>query len=418
MDGDSAGYETAPVSLPTILCDGDSVSGREKQSLLDLNEAASKRDQPPARRRSFGGHGRRRSLDVVTEEPVRPLPTEGGLTTARTDVTSTPIGPEEIAQLVRRPWTTSAERHVLWSALQEISLTSATISSRAVEGALLDLPDRYEPCPRRDEDGGDLSALLGTGEYAVVYSIRKQGEKKAVKKIESVFDALGTAKRTLRELRVLRMLRGHDNILNVDDVYFANSAASFRDVYLVSSAFATDLHTVLRESDENGLDENVLLFVVYQFLRGLKYVHSAQVIHRDLKPRNLLLTRDWDLVICDFGLARYVGMEDLFPLDRVQEDHRPEWQNDAVVDPAEDADDACTGGGGRRSGSMMLAPDPAEDADLTGYVGRGSLLDVLRSHTFVSEVFTAASCRAPSFAKNVMQDTDAGKVCHRLRIQS
>jgi serine/threonine protein kinase len=41
-----------------------------------------------------------------------------------------------------------------------------------------------------------------------------------------------------------------------------------------------------------------------QVLRGLKYVHSANVLHRDLKPSNLLVNANCDLKICDFGLAR------------------------------------------------------------------------------------------------------------------
>ena len=43
---------------------------------------------------------------------------------------------------------------------------------------------------------------------------------------------------------------------------------------------------------------------MYQILRGLKYVHSAGIYHRDLKPRNLLVNSNCDLKICDFGLAR------------------------------------------------------------------------------------------------------------------
>jgi mitogen-activated protein kinase 3 len=48
----------------------------------------------------------------------------------------------------------------------------------------------------------------------------------------------------------------------------------------------------------------VLQYFLYQLLRGLKYIHSANVIHRDLKPSNLLLNANCDLKICDFGLAR------------------------------------------------------------------------------------------------------------------
>jgi serine/threonine protein kinase len=43
---------------------------------------------------------------------------------------------------------------------------------------------------------------------------------------------------------------------------------------------------------------------LYQILRGLKYIHSANILHRDLKPRNLLVNSNCDLKICDFGLAR------------------------------------------------------------------------------------------------------------------
>lgn len=46
-----------------------------------------------------------------------------------------------------------------------------------------------------------------------------------------------------------------------------------------------------------------------QLLRGLKYIHSANVLHRDLKPSNLVLNANCDLAICDFGLARGVEQE-------------------------------------------------------------------------------------------------------------
>ena len=47
-----------------------------------------------------------------------------------------------------------------------------------------------------------------------------------------------------------------------------------------------------------------MCLAVSQLLRGLKYIHSANVLHRDLKPSNLLLNANCDLKICDFGLAR------------------------------------------------------------------------------------------------------------------
>jgi len=52
------------------------------------------------------------------------------------------------------------------------------------------------------------------------------------------------------------------------------------------------------------LNDDHCQFFLYQTLRGVKYVHSAGVIHRDIKPRNLLVNVNCDLKICDFGLAR------------------------------------------------------------------------------------------------------------------
>ena len=49
---------------------------------------------------------------------------------------------------------------------------------------------------------------------------------------------------------------------------------------------------------------NKCLHNTLQVLRGLKYIHTANVLHRDLKPSNLLLNASCDLKICDFGLAR------------------------------------------------------------------------------------------------------------------
>jgi mitogen-activated protein kinase 1/3 len=67
----------------------------------------------------------------------------------------------------------------------------------------------------------------------------------------------------------------------------------------------TDLHRIIYSRQPLTLDH--VQYFVYQILRGLKYIHSANVIHRDLKPSNLLVNANCDLKICDFGLAR--GLE-------------------------------------------------------------------------------------------------------------
>lgn len=54
-----------------------------------------------------------------------------------------------------------------------------------------------------------------------------------------------------------------------------------------------------------------------QLLRGLKYLHSANILHRDLKPGNLLINANCDLKICDFGLARTSRGNDQFMTEYV-----------------------------------------------------------------------------------------------------
>eukprot|EP00731_Ephydatia_muelleri_P035377 Em0118g6a len=65
----------------------------------------------------------------------------------------------------------------------------------------------------------------------------------------------------------------------------------------------TDLYKVLQTQH---LSNDHISYFLYQILRGLKYIHSANVLHRDLKPSNLLLNTTCDLKICDFGQARVV----------------------------------------------------------------------------------------------------------------
>ena len=63
-----------------------------------------------------------------------------------------------------------------------------------------------------------------------------------------------------------------------------------------------DLHAIVRSGQP--LSDAHFQSFLYQTLCGLKYIHSANVLHRDLKPGNLLVNADCELKICDFGLAR------------------------------------------------------------------------------------------------------------------
>lgn len=126
-------------------------------------------------------------------------------------------------------------------------------------------------------------------------------ERVRVKKVERLFEHMTTTKRTLRELRILRHLQ-HENLMQVKKIFFNGKKSEFQEIYVVSDLMETDLATTLKSLQ--ALSDDHCQFFLYQVLRGMKYVHSAQVIHRDLKPRSLLVNSSCDLKICDFGLAR------------------------------------------------------------------------------------------------------------------
>ncbi|PFH51897.1 hypothetical protein AMATHDRAFT_74594 [Amanita thiersii Skay4041] len=138
---------------------------------------------------------------------------------------------------------------------------------------------------------------MGAGAYGVVISAADEisGETVAIKLITRVFDKLQLAKRALREITLLRHFAGHENITGLIDVDAISH--DFNEI--------ADLHQIIK-SGQTLTNEHVQYFL-YQILRGMKYVHSAAVIHRDLKPGNLLVNSDCELKICDFGLSRGFG---------------------------------------------------------------------------------------------------------------
>mmetsp|Transcript_33031 Transcript_33031/g.80268 ORF Transcript_33031/g.80268 Transcript_33031/m.80268 type:complete len:395 (+) Transcript_33031:166-1350(+) len=150
---------------------------------------------------------------------------------------------------------------------------------------------------------------IGHGAYGVVCSAIDQTNdtKVAIKKIPKAFEDLIDAKRILREVKLLRHFN-HENVCGLYDLIDPPSRSNFEDVYMVLEYMETDLHKIIYS--KNKLSDDHIQYFMYQILRGLKYIHSANVIHRDLKPSNILLNGNCDLKICDFGLARGVDDSD------------------------------------------------------------------------------------------------------------
>lgn len=119
--------------------------------------------------------------------------------------------------------------------------------------------------------------------------------------MERTFEHALFAKRTLRELKILRLLH-HENIIELKTIVRPKKKHDFDDIYAVFELMETDLGTIIKSKQELSLDH--IQFFLYQILRGMKYCHSAGILHRDLKPKNLLVNSNCDLKIWDFGLSR------------------------------------------------------------------------------------------------------------------
>lgn len=149
-----------------------------------------------------------------------------------------------------------------------------------------------------------LMNVLGEGAYGVVASAHdvRTGEDVAVKRIRSVLETYPMATRILREIKFNRLLRGHENLVQLRDMLVPANKATFNDTFLVLELMPCDLARVIASTAE--LTPANVKFLMFQLLRGLRYLHAAGVLHRDLKPSNLLVNGSCVLKICDLGLAR------------------------------------------------------------------------------------------------------------------
>nr|XP_018911496.1 PREDICTED: cyclin-dependent kinase-like 1 [Bemisia tabaci] len=169
-------------------------------------------------------------------------------------------------------------------------------------GTNLPLLQRRSRASSRHMDKYEKIGKLGEGSYGVVFKCRNRETNQlvAIKKfVESEDDPL-IRKIALREIRLLKSLK-HPNLVNLIEVFRRK-----RKLHLV---FEYCDHTVLHELERqtHGCPKHLTQSITWQTLRGVAYCHRHNIIHRDVKPENILLTSTGIVKLCDFGFARVMN---------------------------------------------------------------------------------------------------------------
>ncbi|KAG6856133.1 hypothetical protein H0H87_007192 [Tephrocybe sp. NHM501043] len=188
----------------------------------------------------------------------------------------------------------------------------------------INLVDRsYDPWPgqyidvtraRRHEDEGinwprpgyAKIEKVGEGTYGVVYKARDTTNNLivALKKIRLEAEDEGVPSTAIREISLLKELKD-DNIVKLLDIVHAD-----QKLYLVFEFLDVDLKRYMETGNQNRkpITLDIVKKFTYQLNAGLLYCHSHRILHRDLKPQNLLIDNRDNLKLADFGLARAFGI--------------------------------------------------------------------------------------------------------------
>lgn len=149
---------------------------------------------------------------------------------------------------------------------------------------------------------------VGEGTYGVVYKARDvtNNEVVALKKIRLEADDEGVPSTAIREISLLKELKD-DNIVKLLDIVHADNK-----LYLVFEFLDVDLKRYMDQSNKEvpgfSLSLDIVKKFTHQLSSGLLYCHSHRILHRDLKPQNLLINKHNNLKLADFGLARAFGI--------------------------------------------------------------------------------------------------------------
>nr|KAG5698158.1 hypothetical protein BaRGS_001753 [Batillaria attramentaria] len=148
---------------------------------------------------------------------------------------------------------------------------------------------------------------IGEGTYGVVYKARDKTSSLpdafvALKKIRLDGESEGVPSTAIREISLLKELE-HPNVVRLLDVLHFE-----KKLYLVFEYLNRDLKKYMDTAPPSGIPPPLIKSYLHQLLAGVAYCHAHRVLHRDLKPQNLLIDANGNIKLADFGLARAFGV--------------------------------------------------------------------------------------------------------------
>ncbi|CAM9885181.1 unnamed protein product [Chrysoparadoxa australica] len=151
-------------------------------------------------------------------------------------------------------------------------------------------------------EGYERGSKLGEGAWGVVTEATQKstGRRVAIKKIGMGKFRDGVNFTALREIKFLQEIK-HENIIELVDVFVV-----YDHINLVFELCASDLETIIMDR-ENTLSPADIKCHMQMLLKAVGHCHKYYVLHRDLKPNNMLYTSEGVLKLADFGLARVYG---------------------------------------------------------------------------------------------------------------
>jgi len=157
-------------------------------------------------------------------------------------------------------------------------------------------------------DNYKRTEILGQGAYGKVYKGQdlRTGQIVALKKALASSEEEGIPPTSLREISILKSISECEFIVKLLDVINTKTKSGKGILYIVFQYLDSDLkaYMVSTNGKGNALSEKISKEFCFQLLIGIKFCHQKGIMHRDLKPQNLLIENGSKLKIADFGLSR------------------------------------------------------------------------------------------------------------------